>query len=157
MQSSPFFTTKAPGKGTGLGLSQVYGLTQQSGGDLWSVSQQGQGTTVSMFFPVLPVEKQPVNVRSSDSETVLVVDDQPEVLEMVAATFRTLGFEVLTASDGRSALNVLTREAHINLLFSDIVMPGMNGIQLANEVKDRFPGMKILLASGYPPPELGDL
>jgi PAS domain S-box-containing protein len=153
----PFFTTKAPGKGTGLGLSQVYGLTQQSGGDLKIDSTPGQGTTVSMFFPTLAADQQPIDIRSSDSETVLVVDDQPEVLAMVAEIFRTLGFEVLTAGDGRSALNVLTREPHIDLLFSDIVMPGMNGIQLASEVKDRFPEMKILLASGYPPPEAGDL
>jgi PAS domain S-box-containing protein len=153
----PFFTTKSPGKGTGLGLSQVYGLTQQSGGDLSIDSRPGHGTTVSMFFPALPAEQQPVDLRPNDAETVLVVDDQPDVLEMVAEIFRTLGFEVLTASDGRAALNVLTREAHIDLLFSDVVMPGMNGIQLANEVKDRFPGMKILLASGYPPPEAGDL
>ena len=153
----PFFTTKPRGKGTGLGLSQVYGLTQQSGGDLRIVSTLGTGTTVSMFFPALPPEQQPVLVHSDGSEKVLVVDDQPEVLAMVAEIFRNLGFDVLTAGDGRSALNLLTREANIDLLFSDIVMPGMNGIELANQVKDRFPAMKILLASGYPPPEAGDL
>ena len=153
----PFFTTKPRGKGTGLGLSQVYGLTQQSGGDIRIVSALGEGSTVSMFFPALPAEQQPVLVHSDGSEKVLVVDDQPEVLAMVAEIFRNLGFDVLTAGDGRSALNVLTREANVGLLFSDIVMPGMNGIQLAHQVKDRFPGMKILLASGYPPPEAGDL
>ena len=153
----PFFTTKPRGKGTGLGLSQVYGLTQQSGGDLRIVSEVGRGTTVSMFFPALPAEQQPVQVQADGSEKVLVVDDQPEVLAMVAEIFRNLGFDVLTAGDGRSALNVLTREANIDLLFSDIVMPGMNGIELAHQVKVRFPAMKILLASGYPPPEAGDL
>ncbi|TFZ00978.1 PAS domain-containing sensor histidine kinase [Ramlibacter henchirensis] len=153
----PFFTTKPRGKGTGLGLSQVYGLTQQSGGDVRIASRLGEGTTVSMFFPALPAEQQPVHVKTDGSEKVLVVDDQPEVLEMVAEIFRNLGFDVLTAGDGRSALNVLTREVNIGLLFSDIVMPGMNGIELANQVKDRFPAMKILLASGYPPPEAGDV
>ncbi|WP_338106287.1 ATP-binding protein [Ramlibacter henchirensis] len=153
----PFFTTKPRGKGTGLGLSQVYGLTQQSGGDLRIASKLGEGTTVSMFFPALAAEQQPVHVQSDISEKVLVVDDQPEVLEMVAEIFRNLGFDVLTAGDGRSALNVLLREANVDLLFSDIVMPGMNGIELANQVKDRFPAMKILLASGYPPPEAGDV
>ena len=153
----PFFTTKPRGKGTGLGLSQVYGLAQQSGGDLRIVSSLGKGTTVSMFFPALPAEQQPVMVPSDGSEKVLVVDDQPEVLSMVAEIFRNLGFDVLTAGDGRSALNVLTREANVHLLFSDIVMPGMNGIELAHQVKDRFPAMKVVLASGYPPPEAGDL
>jgi len=153
----PFFTTKPRGKGTGLGLSQVYGLAQQSGGDLRIASTPGQGTTVSMFFPALPAEQEPVQGQSDGSEKVLVVDDQPEVLAMVAEIFRNLGFDVLTAGDGRSALNVLTRETNIHLLFSDIVMPGMNGLELANQAKDRFPTMKILLASGYPPPEVGDL
>jgi PAS domain S-box-containing protein len=153
----PFFTTKAAGKGTGLGLSQVYGLTQQSGGDLLIASTIGEGTTVSMFFPALPQEQQPITVQAEGSEKVLVVDDQPEVLAMVAEIFRNLGFDVLTAGDGRSALNVLTREANVQLLFSDIVMPGMNGIELANQVRDRFPAMKIVLASGYPPPEAGKL
>jgi PAS domain S-box-containing protein len=153
----PFFTTKPRGKGTGLGLSQVYGLTQQSGGDLRIVSTLGKGATISMLFPALPFDQKPSPVDSDGSEKVLVVDDQPEVLSMVAAIFRNLGFDVLTAGDGRSALNVLTREGNVDLLFSDVVMPGMNGIELANQVKVRFPETKILLASGYPPPEAGDL
>jgi CheY-like chemotaxis protein len=110
-----------------------------------------------MLFPALPKEQQPVHAESEGSEKVLVVDDQPEVLAMVAEIFRNLGFDVLTAGDGRSALNLLVREANVQLLFSDIVMPGMNGIELANQAKNRFPAMKILLASGYPPPEAGSL
>ncbi|NUO73064.1 MAG: response regulator, partial [Frateuria sp.] len=153
----PFFTTKPVGKGTGLGLSQVYGLAQQSGGDVRIVSRLGEGTTVSMYFPALPDEQQPVHLPADGTEKVLVVDDQPEVLTMVAEIFRNLGFEVLTAGDGRAALNVLARETNVQLLFSDIVMPGMNGIELANQARRRFPAMKILLASGYPPPEAGSL
>ena len=110
-----------------------------------------------MFFPALPAEQQPLHQQAESSEKVLVVDDQPEVLEMVAEIFRSLGFDVLTAGDGRSALNVLTRESNVQLLFSDVVMPGMNGIELATQVKDRFPAMKIVLASGYPPPDAGHL
>jgi PAS domain S-box-containing protein len=153
----PFFTTKETGKGTGLGLSQVLGLTQQSSGDLLIESKEGEGTSVSMVFPALLAHEEPAPPQGERSEKVLVVDDQPEVLSMVAEIFRTLGFEVLTAGDGRSALNVLHREPDVQLLFSDIVMPGMTGVDLARKVKTDFPGLKVLLASGYPPPELGNL
>ena len=144
----PFYTTKGPGKGTGLGLSQVYGLVQQSSGDLQIRSKPGVGTTVSMLFPALPTEEG-LDAAAEESERVLVVDDQPEVLEMVAEIFRSLGFEVLTAGDGRSALDLLNRAGPVRWLFSDIVMPGMSGIELANQVRTRFPEMKIVLASGY--------
>jgi PAS domain S-box-containing protein len=152
----PFFTTKETGKGTGLGLSQVYGLTQQSNGDLVIDTEVGEGTGVSMFFPAMAGEGL-VTESADASEKVMVVDDQPEVLDMVATIFRTLGFEVLTASDGRSALNALNRESGVQLLFSDVVMPGMTGIELARHVRNQFPAMRIVLASGYPPPDVAGL
>ena len=153
----PFFTTKPTGKGTGLGLSQVYGLAQQSQGDLVIDSTPGEGSALTMLFPALDAHDDKEEPRAEGTEKVLVVDDQPEVLSMVAEIFRTLGFEVLTAGDGRSALNTLRREPDVQLLFTDVVMPGMTGVQLARQVRDDFPSLKVLLASGYPPPDVGNL
>jgi PAS domain S-box-containing protein len=148
----PFFTTKAPGKGTGLGLSQVYGLARQSGGDLQIRSTVGEGTTVTMFFPALEGATDTVDAEHDDAEKVLVVDDQPEVLEMVAEIFRGLGFDVITAGDGRAALDMLNRVDGVDWLFSDVVMPGMNGVELARQAKNTHPDLKIVLVSGYATP-----
>ncbi|MBK0392476.1 PAS domain S-box protein [Ramlibacter sp. CrO1] len=155
----PFFTTKPPGKGTGLGLSQVYGLLQQSGGDLHIQSEVGKGTTVSMVFRALEESTSAVDAGHDELERVLVVDDQPEVLEMVAEIFRNLGFDVLTASDGRSALDLLERvDRKVDWLFSDVVMPGLNGVELARKVQASHPDVRIILVSGYAAPagSLGD-
>jgi PAS domain S-box-containing protein len=152
----PFFTTKPPGKGTGLGLSQVYGLVQQSGGELQIRSKVGEGTTVTMYFPAHAGAVAREGQDAQGGEVVLVVDDQAEVLEMLAAMFRSLGFDVLTAPDGPSALDMLARVGKVNWLFSDVVMPGMNGVELARQVRTTHPDTQIVLVSGYATPA-GDL
>jgi PAS domain S-box-containing protein len=147
----PFFTTKPVGKGTGLGLSHVYGLMQQSGGDVVIESTLGKGTTVSLYFPALPDGAQ--GKRSAEArEKALVVDDQEDVLGMAVDLFQTLGYEVLSANNGTEALAILRRTPNIDVLFSDVVMPGMSGVELAHEAKRQWPSLKIILASGYTAP-----
>ena len=145
----PFFTTKAVGKGTGLGLSQVYGMVQQSGGELAIQSIPGQGTTMTLFFPAGDGEAEPAAHSTPSAERVLVVDDQPDVLEMSEELLRTLGFDVLAASSGEQALDLLQRTPGVQLLFTDVVMPGMSGVDLARQAQAATPGLKVLLASGY--------
>ena len=147
----PFFTTKAVGKGTGLGLSQVFGMVQQSGGELAITSQPGEGTTITMYFPAVTADGQ-VEEESVDAEAadrVLVVDDQPDVLEMAEELLRTLGFDVITATSGEEALDLMKRTPNVRLLFTDVVMPGMSGVDLAKRAQAVVPGLKVILASGY--------
>ncbi|MCG2591449.1 PAS domain S-box protein [Ramlibacter sp. XY19] len=147
----PFFTTKPVGKGTGLGLSQVYGMVQQFGGELKIVSQPSQGTTISLYFPAsseAPVQ----DAGPPPSDKVLIVDDQPDVLDMATEMFRTLGFDVITAASGRQALEILSRTHDIHLLFSDVVMPGLNGVELGKKAQEISPQTRILLSSGYTTP-----
>ncbi len=145
----PFFTTKPTGKGTGLGLSQVYGFIQQSNGDMQIESAPGQGTCISLYLPAVAEDKADDESHIELSEKVLVVDDQPDVLDMAVELFRDLGYEVLAANNGKDALAILERTTDINLLFSDVAMPGMSGIELAQRAKSLKPNMNILLASGY--------
>ena len=147
----PFFTTKPTGKGTGLGLSQVYGMVQQFGGELKILSQPAQGTTMSLYFPVSDREA----IREAappPSDKVLIVDDQPDVLDMASEMFRTLGFHVITANSGRQALEILSRMHDIHLLFSDVVMPGLSGVELGKKAQEISPNTRILLSSGYSTP-----
>jgi PAS domain S-box-containing protein len=146
----PFFTTKEAGKGTGLGLSQVYGMVQQAGGSMRIKSAVGEGTTVSLFFPAqagVPVEPA---VRPSDS--VIVVDDQPDVLELTCELFKTLGLNPIPAASAREALNALQRHEHVELMLTDVTMPGMSGVELARKARELQPGLKVILASGYSGP-----
>ena len=145
----PFYTTKEVGKGTGLGLSQVFGLVQQSGGDLQIESEVDQGTTISMFFPALPATPEAEEIPEEATEKVLIVDDKPEVLEVTSELFRTLGFEVLAANSGHDALEILRRTPDVTLILSDVVMPEMNGIHLGHKARELIPGLKVILASGY--------
>ncbi|PWF43670.1 response regulator, partial [Massilia glaciei] len=149
----PFFNTKPVGKGTGLGLSQVYGLVQQSGGDLAITSRPGAGTTVSLYFPALAADAEGTAVEAA-REKALVVDDQEDVLGMAVELFRTLGYEVLAANNGAEALEILRRTPKIDILFSDVMMPGMSGIELGHAARQLFPDLKIILASGYAAPAL---
>ncbi|HVE53567.1 MAG TPA: PAS domain S-box protein [Ramlibacter sp.] len=147
----PFFTTKAVGKGTGLGLSQVYGMVRQFGGELKITSQLAQGTTISLYFPA-SAEEAIHDELPPPSDKVLIVDDQPDVLDMATEMFRTLGFHVITANSGRQALEILSRTQDIHLLFSDVVMPGLSGVELGMKAREISPQTRVLLASGYTAP-----
>ena len=145
----PFFTTKPVGKGTGLGLSQVYGLVQQSKGDLLIESVVGKGTSISLYIPLLGNKTEQQNTPASSIDKALVVDDQPDVLDMAAELFRTLGYDVLAANNAEEALNILKRNPDVGVLFSDVVMPGMSGVDLAHKARAVNPELNIILASGY--------
>jgi PAS domain S-box-containing protein len=150
----PFFTTKPIGKGTGLGLSQVYGLVQQSGGDLIIESAVGKGTAISLYFPALSDQADRQALAREQRDKALVVDDQEDVLNMAVELFRTLGYEVLSANNGSDALEILKRTPNVDVLFTDVVMPGMSGIELGQQARALAPKMKIILASGHAAPAL---
>jgi PAS domain S-box-containing protein len=154
----PFFTTKELGKGTGLGLSQVYGFVTQSGGHIKIDSTPGQGTKVTML---LPAQETGDEASEEDGETerpardsagtVLIVEDEPAVLEVASDIFDSLGYDVVTATDANEAVVVLDGNPSIDVLFSDVIMPnGMNGVELSRKAREMRPNLKILLASGYP-------
>ncbi|MEX1205294.1 MAG: PAS domain S-box protein [Dongiaceae bacterium] len=152
----PFFTTKGPGKGTGLGLSMVYGFVKQSGGHLKIYSEVGHGTTMRLYLPnatalEASAEAQPLGAGlPRGDETVLVVEDDTAVRELVVSQLAGLGYAVLQAPDGPAAEAVLEGGAAVDLLFTDIVMPGgMTGRQLADRARRRRPGLKVLFTSGY--------
>jgi PAS domain S-box-containing protein len=151
----PFFTTKEIGRGSGLGLSQVHGFMSQSGGQVLIDSTLGLGTIVTLFLPAARPHGAAVADAKARAEKalarVLVVEDDPEVLDVTVESLRNLGYEVLTAPDGPSAISVLRRDPAIDILFSDVVMPrGMNGVELARNAVRLRPRLRILLASGYP-------
>ena len=151
----PFFTTKEAGKGTGLGLSQVYGFIKQSGGHVRIYSEPGEGTTIKLYFPryfgdesALPAEE-PVGDERGRGETILVVEDDDGVRQYVAESLRDLNYQVLEARDSASALKLLDADKPFDLLLTDVVLPGKNGRELANEVERRRPGVKIIFMTGY--------
>ena len=150
----PFFTTKPVGQGTGLGLSQAFGLAQQSGGDLAIESEPGQGTRITLYFPALARHSEVETAPDKTRDTALVVDDQQDVLDMAAELFRSIGYDVLLANNGVEALQILQRTALVDVLFSDVMMPEMGGIELAHQARSLRPDMKIILASGYAAAEL---
>jgi PAS domain S-box-containing protein len=151
----PFFTTKEVGKGSGLGLSQVYGFLTQSGGHT-AIDSKAGGTTVTLYLPAVSpaaagLAARPSAAQQATAGRILVVEDDPEVLDVTVEMLRGLGYEVLTAPDGPSAIAVLRRDPEIDVLFTDIVMPrGMNGVELAREARRLRPNVRVLLASGYP-------
>jgi PAS domain S-box-containing protein len=154
----PFFTTKEVGKGTGLGLSMVYGFVKQSNGHVSIYSEPGLGTTVRVYLPC--GAPQPVQERSptdtdakplARGETVLVVEDDSFVRGYAVASLESLGYRVITASNGSDALARLSKGDNPDILFTDVVMPGgMNGWELAERAQSQRPGLKVLLTSGYP-------
>ena len=152
----PFFTTKQPGQGTGLGLSQVYGFVKQSGGEIKIYSEVGQGTTIRIYLPRAAAAPETVGqgdapvVGSSGSETVLVVEDDLFVRTYAVRCLESLGYAVIAAVDGNDALLRLRSDIHIDLLFTDVVMPGgMNGWELADRAQQARPGLPVVLTSGY--------
>ncbi len=153
----PFFTTKEIGKGTGLGLSQVYGFIKQSDGDIFIDTQVGKGTAVSLYFPIMKNSQSADYIPYQQELKALIVDDEPDLLNASAELFKSMGYSVLTASSAEEAMEKLWHTEAINVLFTDILMPGgMNGIELAHEVRQFDPNIKIILASGYPLPALAD-
>jgi signal transduction histidine kinase/ActR/RegA family two-component response regulator len=152
----PFFTTKAVGDGSGLGLSMVYGFVKQSGGHVTIYSEQGEGTTIKLYLPrstgTATVERRPVTdeVPVARGETVLVVEDDSNVRILAVALLNSLGYRTLAAANGAAALDQLETTTGVNLLLTDVVMPGgMNGRELAAEIARRDLGIKVLYMSGY--------
>jgi signal transduction histidine kinase len=155
----PFYTTKDVGAGSGLGLSQVYGFVKQSEGHVEISSELGAGTTVSLYLPRLheaaaagAASKRPSHERAdaTGTETILVVEDDGAVRDIVAAQLRELGYHVLTATDGPTAFTTLESGELVDLLFSDVVMPHrMRGDELARKALGKRPGLKVLLTTGY--------
>jgi signal transduction histidine kinase len=157
----PFFTTKDVGQGTGLGLSQVYGFVRQSGGHVRIDSAPGQGASIKLylprFFELDPLDAldtpapapQPVPLGNRH-EAILVVEDEDDVRNFTRDTLRELGYDVREAANGPAALEALERNPRLRLLFTDIGLPGgLNGRQLADEVRRRWPGIRVLLTTGY--------
>jgi CheY-like chemotaxis protein len=152
----PFFTTKEVGRGTGLGLSQVYGFVQQSGGKVTVDSTEGGGAT---FTLLLPRTTKPMSAAEPHEDTafdargnrhILGVEDNTEVGEFSMQLLNDLGYHTMLASDAKSALKLLEEKpGQVDLVFSDVVMPGMDGVALGREIRRRFPGLPVVLASGY--------
>ncbi|MBF0561184.1 MAG: PAS-domain containing protein [Alphaproteobacteria bacterium] len=159
----PFYTTKQPGQGSGLGLSMVYGFAKHSGGYAKIDSVEGRGTIVTLYLPAA-AGRGVVATDEPDSgtgypqghETVLVVEDDAEVRAVAVTTLRKLGYRVHEAWDGISAMECLEKMRPVDLLFSDVVMPGLSGKELAAAARARYASLKVLLTSGYPGARLSD-
>jgi signal transduction histidine kinase len=156
----PFFTTKGVGKGSGLGLSMVYGFVKQSNGHIKIYSEQGHGTTVKLYLPQAdgtpeidadaPLTEPGLFESEQGDEAILIVEDDLLVRDYVVAQIEHLGYRTLSASNAMEALSIIDGPEHIDLLFTDVMMPGgMNGRQLATEAQKRRPGLKVLYTSGY--------
>jgi len=155
----PFFTTKEMGKGVGLGLSTVYGIVKQSGGYIWVYSEVDEGTTFKLYFPRVEGENNHQNNNGTQleydgdytgNETILVVEDEHEVREMVVETLREYGYKVKSASNGLDALELVRQEKIIpDLILTDVVMPKMDGRELAIQISEFIPDIKVIYMSGY--------
>lgn len=152
----PFFTTKEKGKGTGLGLSTVYGIIKQSGGYIWVDSKPGQGTTFRIYLPKVEAEEpyakeeriEPQNLEGY--ETILLAEDEDSARKMMRTILYGYGYRVLEAQDGKEALRISEQhEGPIHLLLTDVVMPEMNGRELAERLQPIYPKMQVLYVSGY--------
>lgn len=153
----PFFTTKSHGKGTGLGLSMVFGCMERSNGAVKAYSEPGVGTTIRLLFPRLAGVADARNSQADQlvdlprgEETILIVDDEEELVELAQEFLEELGYRTITAKSGGEAMEMLMENLTIDLLFSDVVMPGgMNGYELATRAKEKKPALKVLLTSGF--------
>jgi signal transduction histidine kinase/ActR/RegA family two-component response regulator len=152
----PFYTTKEVGKGTGLGLSTVYGIVKQNNGFIDVESKEGQGTTFRIYLPRHTLPKRQVNVEKesgsveSGNETILLVEDEPSIIKMASTMLERLGYKVLPAGIPNEAIRLAKEcDEHIHLLITDVVMPEMNGKDMAETILKDHPGMKCLFMSGY--------
>lgn len=153
----PFFTTKEVGKGTGLGLSTVYGIIKQSNGTIWVYSEVGRGSVFKVFLPIADESNlvpEPISSETasfSGTETILVVEDEEELRNLVVAVLKKGGHQVYWARDGKEALEVLkARESEIHLMITDILMPNLTGVDLVRIAREKIPELKVLFMSGYP-------
>ena len=152
--SEPFYTTKPTGKGSGLGLATAVGIVRQSEGHLLIESQPGEGTTVSLFLPLVEAEtaeaRPEEEVAAPRVYTILVVDDEESVRKLVSMTLEKEGYTVFTAEEAEEALRIADRHAdEIDLLLTDIVMPGLNGTELAERIQELWPRTRVLFMTGY--------
>jgi signal transduction histidine kinase/ActR/RegA family two-component response regulator len=152
----PFFTTKEVGRGSGLGLSQVYGVAKQSGGDVRISSKVGKGTKVDLFLPrarvVAPMEAHETTVSPDmprGHATVLVVDDDPDVRELIGTGLKSLGYDVIEAANGHAALDLLDGVGDIDCLLVDYAMPGMTGAEVVRRAREKRPQLRVLFTTGY--------
>jgi CheY-like chemotaxis protein len=151
----PFFTTKEEGKGTGLGLATVYGIVKQSGGHISVYSEPGQGTTFKVYFPATALvnKSQPEHVvlqTSSHGETILVIEDEDDLRNMIVRALRRRDYNVLEARNGEEALEIVPKNNNdVQLLITDMVMPGMRGTEAAQRLINLVPNLKVLYMSGY--------
>ena len=152
----PFFTTKGQGKGTGLGLATVYGVVKQSGGFIWVYSEVGRGTTFKIYLPQVTSQVEKAGAEkipsrpAAGTETILFVEDEESVRDLVRDYLGVTGYQVLEASDGVRALEVAaTHKGPIHMLITDVVMPRMSGREVATQIAAQRPEMKVLYISGY--------
>jgi CheY-like chemotaxis protein len=152
----PFFTTKGPEKGTGLGLATVYGIVKQTGGYVWAYSEPGQGATFSVYLPTATEGAEPSKLAANPqeilrgSETILLVEDTAQLLDLTRKLLEGSGYKVLEAAGGKQAIEIADRyDGNIALLLTDVVMPNIGGLSLAKSLRKRRSGMKILYMSGY--------
>ncbi len=153
----PFFSTKEKGKGTGLGLATVFGIVKQNGGSIWVYSEKGQGTTFKIYLPASEVEKKRLLASGAETlalargnETILVVEDDADVRDLATQILEMQGYTVLTAESGEDALKIVSDRQHaINLVLTDVVMPGINGKELMEALADETPALKVMFMSGY--------
>jgi CheY-like chemotaxis protein len=156
----PFFTTKAPGKGTGLGLSTVYGIVRNSGGHILVESEEGRGTRFVIYLPQAgAAEAAPSEearpLAAGGNEAILLVEDEDGVRDLVRLVLQDAGYQVLPARNGAEALELCGRQAAPpDLLLTDLIMPQMSGVELARQMRRRFPGIKVLFMSGHTPEHL---
>jgi CheY-like chemotaxis protein len=151
----PFFTTKGMGQGSGLGLAVVHGIVKQAGGHISLESEVGQGTTIRIHLPALaerPPDRTNANAAATGrgSETILLVEDEEAVRQLTVLSLQRFGYKVLAAASGEEALELMTEKpAEIHLLLTDVVMPGMSGRELSEQLKEKQPALKVLYLSGY--------